>query len=206
MKLVFSALIIIMLVPVLFAQDDEATSTTATLEAVEATDVNVVVEEPKVIETPAPEPTPAEIKKVHESNTFLNVNTKIKNPMDLRDPFKKKAFNVDKKKTDWEAGFMEKSKGFFSNIDDISNVPLSNIYVVGILMGKTRRALVKVGNDPKSLSGQAYILKEGMKLGEDEAELKAILPGGIVLVQKIKNIYEQDEYLETVIPLIAEQQ
>jgi len=78
--------------------------------------------------------------------------------------------------------------------------------VVGILTGKTRRALVKVGNDPKSLSGQAYILKEGMKLGEDEAELKAILPGGIVLVQKIKNIYEQDEYLETVIPLITEQQ
>jgi type IV pilus assembly protein PilP len=45
------------------------------------------------------------------------------------------------------------------------------------------------------------ILKEGMKIGQDEAELKAILPGGIVLVEKIVNVYGQEEFLETVIPI-----
>jgi len=45
------------------------------------------------------------------------------------------------------------------------------------------------------------ILKEGMKIGDDGAELKAILPGGIILVEKIVNVYGQEEYLETVIPI-----
>ena len=45
------------------------------------------------------------------------------------------------------------------------------------------------------------MLREGMKLGPERAELKAILPGGIVVVEKIKNIYNQEEYLETVIPV-----
>ena len=49
--------------------------------------------------------------------------------------------------------------------------------------------------------GPIIILKEGMKIGEDGAELKAILPGGIILVEKIVNVYGQEEYLETVIPI-----
>ena len=40
-----------------------------------------------------------------------------------------------------------------------------------------------------------------MKIGEDGAELKAILPGGIIVVEKIVNVYGQEEYLETVIPI-----
>ena len=49
-------------------------------------------------------------------------------------------------------------------------------------------------------SKEIYLLREGMKVGEDKSEIKAILPGGIVVVEKIRNIYEQDEYIETVIP------
>ena len=45
------------------------------------------------------------------------------------------------------------------------------------------------------------ILREGMKIGADQAELKAILPGGIILVEKITNVYGEEEYLETVIPI-----
>jgi hypothetical protein len=40
-----------------------------------------------------------------------------------------------------------------------------------------------------------------MKLGANKATLRAILPGGLVLVEKNTNIYGEDEYLETVIPL-----
>ncbi len=45
------------------------------------------------------------------------------------------------------------------------------------------------------------ILREGAKIGEDGAELKAIMPGGVILVEKIINVYGQEEYLETVIPI-----
>ncbi len=68
--------------------------------------------------------------------------------------------------------------------------------VVGVLIGRERRAMVKSGD-----GGSIIILKEGMKIGEDGAELKAILPGGIILVEKIVNVYGQEEYLETVIPI-----
>ena len=59
-----------------------------------------------------------------------------------------------------------------------------------------------MGED-KNIDGDSnvYYIKEGMKLGENGAEVKAILPGGIVLVEKIRNVYDQDEYLETVIPV-----
>jgi hypothetical protein len=35
-------------------------------------------------------------------------------------------------------------------------------------------------------------------------DVKAILPGGIILVEKIRNVYDQDEYLETVLPVSSE--
>jgi type IV pilus assembly protein PilP len=41
-----------------------------------------------------------------------------------------------------------------------------------------------------------------MKLGENNAELRAILPGGLILVEKNINIYGEEEYLETVIPIV----
>ena len=40
-----------------------------------------------------------------------------------------------------------------------------------------------------------------MKIGRDKIEVKAILPGGMILVEKITNIYGDDEYIETVIPI-----
>jgi len=73
--------------------------------------------------------------------------------------------------------------------------------VTGIVLGAERRAIVKVvnggGGDDKDTN--IYYLKEGMHVGENGAEVKAILPGGIVLVEKIRNVYDQDEYLETCI-------
>ena len=43
-----------------------------------------------------------------------------------------------------------------------------------------------------------------MVIGENNAVIKAILPGGVVLVEKIKNVYEQDEYLETILTITPE--
>jgi type IV pilus assembly protein PilP len=86
---------------------------------------------------------------------------------------------------------------------------------VGVLLGENRRALAKVANESggdnnrgmsrerEQLSEETFILKEGMLIGENDAELKAILPGGIVLVEKITNVYDQEEYLETIIPITA---
>jgi type IV pilus assembly protein PilP len=40
-----------------------------------------------------------------------------------------------------------------------------------------------------------------MVLGNNNAEIRAILPGGVVLVEKLINVYDQEEYLETILPL-----
>jgi len=132
---------------------------------------------------------------------FFNGNkTKIKNPFRLRDPFKRKRLKLKGSKGRYSA-FLKGS--FFSNLPSIENVPLNNIRVVGVLLGRNRRAMAKIkkGN---SLMKDTYILKEGMRLGRDNAEIKAILPGGIVVVEKIRNVYDKEEYLETVIPITSD--
>ena len=81
----------------------------------------------------------------------------------------------------------------------IDGVPLEDIKITGVMLGKNRRALAQIEG-----SNDNFILKEGMTLGLDDSVLKAILPGGIVLVEKIKNVYDQYEYLETLIPITEE--
>jgi type IV pilus assembly protein PilP len=94
-------------------------------------------------------------------------------------------------------GFKITGKGEYSNINETSleQLNLGALKVVGVLIGKERRALVTAG------SAKITILKEGMKIGPEMVELKAILPGGIVLVEKIVNVYGEEEFLETVIPI-----
>jgi type IV pilus assembly protein PilP len=123
--------------------------------------------------------------------------TKIENPFNLRDPFKAPQTKSDVRS---EKGFKVTGKGEYSNIVDtpLEQVSLSQVKVVGVLIGKERRAMINVGKDSAS---KIVILKEGMKIGPDNAELKAILPGGIVLVEKIINVYGEEEFLETVIPI-----
>ena len=128
---------------------------------------------------------------------FFNGNkTKIKNPFRLRDPFKRKILSLKAKRGKYSA-FLKGN--FFSNLPSIDNVPLNDIKIVGVLLGKKRRAMAKIRNGKDT-----YLLKEGMRLGLDNAEIKAILPGGIVVVEKIKNVYNQEEYLETIIPISSE--
>ena len=130
-----------------------------------------------------------------EAYKFIHSNTFVKNPLDLRDPFKRK---LNKKKN--SSGSKKESRGYYKNYDDsIENKPVEQMKIVGVMTGADRRAMVKIGNLPET-----YILKEGMKIGPNQAEVKAILPGGVILVEKIRNVYDQDEYLETVLPVSNE--
>ena len=128
---------------------------------------------------------------------FFKDKTKIDNPFNLRDPFKAPVNKTEGKKSG--RGFTVTGKGQYSNIGDTAydQISVNSLKVVGVLIGKERRALVHAGKDSKNV----IILKEGVKLGPENAELKAILPGGIVLVEKIVNVYGEEEYLETVIPI-----
>ena len=131
--------------------------------------------------------------------TILKGKSSIKNPFDLRDPFKRELRRKRRSKKDYPG-----TKTVFSNIETIDNAPLDRIKITGILIGKERRAVAKTLDENGKVGDQSYILKEGMKLGENGAEIKAILPGGIVLVEKIRNVYDQDEYLETIIPVASD--
>lgn len=136
-----------------------------------------------------------------EYNLFKS-KTYVKNPLDLRDPFKRK---INKKKSVSQLKAQNHLDGIYTNINSsLDNKPLESIRVTGVVLGSERRAIVKLVNSTTS-TGEAdstiYYLKEGMRIGENGAEVKAILPGGIVLVEKIRNVYDQDEYLETVIPV-----
>ena len=133
---------------------------------------------------------------------FKGEKTNIKKPFQLRDPF------VKKNRTIISTTQIKKKYGTsFTNRGQLNFIKLENMRHVGIFLVKNRKALAKtvagVDRDTGEVkfAKEVYILKEGMRLGENRAEIKAILPGGVVLVERIKNVYEQDEILETILPL-----
>lgn len=133
---------------------------------------------------------------------FKDIKTYIKKPFELRDPFKP---NLRSKSHKRIKSYGAKLKGnTYSNVESIEEVPVSKIKITGVLLGKSRRAIARIISGKDGVNSNSFILKEGMKLGTDGAEIKAILPGGIVLVEKIRNVYDQDEYLETIIPVSSD--
>jgi Tfp pilus assembly protein PilP len=133
------------------------------------------------------------------SFSLFKSKTFVKNPLDLRDPFKRR---INKKKGQSQS--KNRLEGYYSNqAEGIESKPLESIRIIGVLIGKERRAIAKISNG-RFLLNDIYYLKEGMKIGPNGAEVKAILPGGVVLVEKIRNVYDQDEYLETVLPVSSE--
>jgi len=138
-----------------------------------------------------------------ESGTAFSLfksKTYVKNPMDLRDPFKRR---INKKKGVQTADKAQDTGIYTNQLERIEDKPIESIRIVGVMIGKERRAMAKIAAG-KKLGTEVYFIKEGMKIGPNGAEVKAILPGGIVLVEKIRNVYDQDEYLETVIPVSNE--
>ena len=118
--------------------------------------------------------------------------TKIPNAFDLRDPFRPPMLSNSRKQSRGTKSLMR--DGVYTNIVSAGVGDIDTLQIVGVMIGKERRALAKVGS-------QVVVLREGMLIGKDNAELKAIHPGGIILVEKLVNVYGEEEYLETVIPI-----
>jgi len=133
-----------------------------------------------------------------ELDHFFKTKTKINNPLELRDPFKSPVFKKVKEKKENDTDDLKIEDGVYSNkkTQDLNSLNVSSLRIDGVLIGKERRAIAKMPG-----TNTVIVLKEGMKIGSDGAELKAILPGGIILVEKIINVYGQEEFLETVIPI-----
>jgi type IV pilus assembly protein PilP len=133
------------------------------------------------------------------AKNFFKDKSKIEEPFSLRDPFLSPPLKKAVKKENKVEKLELNEKGEFSNVKEtpLDQISITEIKVVGVLIGKERRAMVNSGKE----GSKVIILKEGMKIGPEETELKAILPGGIVLVEKITNVYGEEEFLETVIPI-----
>ncbi len=140
------------------------------------------------------------------SGDYIQQVTKIEKPFELRDPFKPPRIKMKTIAKVKEGGYRN---GIYTNIPSINELEMGNFRIVGILVGKERRAMAKLNKKSKNKQSEVsanatFILQEGMKIGQEQAELKAILPGGVVFVEKITNVYGQDEYLETVMPISQE--
>lgn len=134
---------------------------------------------------------------------FFKDKTRIENPLELRDPFKSpQTRGQSRRRNDIK---FKRGDGLYSNIsqDNLRDWNIYEIKVVGVMIGKERRAMITKGGDgsPSPGGSKVVVIKEGVTIGPDNAEVKAILPGGIILVEKIINVYGQEEYLETVIPI-----
>lgn len=120
--------------------------------------------------------------------------TSIENPFDLRDPFRAPLMRrgVDEKNKERA----KNESGIYTNINPMGSLELEGLTIVGVIIGKERYALAKIGTRKDTVK-----LIEGTRIGRDGAELKAIHPGGVILVEKLVNVYGEEEYLETVIPI-----
>ncbi len=129
---------------------------------------------------------------------FKKAGVKIKDAMSLRDPFRRENRKGSGPKSGRGRILVDDK---FSNLPVMGKVTLDSIKIVGVLLGENRRAIARLMDSGGKVGNSTIIIKEGMKLGLNDAEVKAIVPGGIVIAEKIRNVYEEDEYIETVIPI-----
>lgn len=132
---------------------------------------------------------------------FFKDKTRIENPLELRDPFKSPQSKGGSKRQGGNK--FKRGENAYSNVaqDNLRDWNIYDIRVQGVMIGKERRAIITRGGEAPAAGQKVVVIKEGSVIGPDNAEVKAILPGGIILVEKIINVYGQEEYLETVIPI-----
>ena len=122
--------------------------------------------------------------------SMFDTHTSIPEPFKLRDPFQNPKFKSEKKEKR-----EQRLSGVWNEERKLSqDVKLDSLDITGVLIGKNRRVLIKVGD-------VVYKFKEEDNIGPNGPKIKAILPGGIILVEQITNIYGEAEYIETAIPL-----
>jgi hypothetical protein len=129
----------------------------------------------------------------------LKGKTELKDPLGLRDPFKAPMRKKIEKPQDSKTGTLGKDNVYRNVQMDYGSIDPRNLTIVGVLVGKEKRAFAKSG-------ASVVVLKEGMEIGSGTSAmiLKAILPGGVVFVEKVVNVYGQEEYLETIIPITVQ--
>lgn len=133
---------------------------------------------------------------------FFKDKTRIENPLELRDPFKAPQSKGGPRKQGGNK--YRRGDSEYSNLteENLRDWIIYDIRVLGVMIGKERRAMISRGAEAAGAEAQkVVVVKEGSLIGPDNAEVKAILPGGIILVEKIINVYGQEEYLETVVPI-----
>lgn len=135
------------------------------------------------------------VDRVEKLEDFFKDKSELQNPFSIRDPFKAPfSGQLAKEEGKGKAIILGNE---FTNVSTIAVTPLNKIKIVGTIVGENRKAIAQVEGDVKN----SFFITEGMKLGTEQAELKAILPAGVVLVERITNVYGQEEYLETIIPI-----
>ncbi len=148
-------------------------------------------------------PTDSSATSKSSLDEFFKDKTRIENPLQLRDPFKSPQLRGQQKRQS-QNRFL-RGQGDYSNIaqENLRDWNVHDIRVVGVMIGKQRRAIITRGGEAPAgaKGGRVVVIKEGQEIGPDKAVVKAILPGGIILVEKIINVYGQEEYLETVVPI-----
>ena len=90
--------------------------------------------------------------------------TEIENPMELRDPFLAPRIKVQK-----DSKVLGKvSKGVYSNIPQLGDVRLDDIEITGVIIGKERRAFIKIKNAQGNWQLLKPIDKSQISIGLDE--------------------------------------
>lgn len=125
-------------------------------------------------------------QKAKLDDIFRN-KTSIKNPFSLRDPFQSPKF-----KSATNRSRIDRTNGVLDNIPTYNEAfDVNKVIVVGVLIGKERRVVIKFGSDRGGQETSMFTYREGDRIGNDGPEIKAILPGGIILVEQITNVYGQ---------------
>lgn len=129
-----------------------------------------------------------------ENPPFANVETTIKDPLQLRDPFKSPQGQVIDQQLPTNTSSTGLRDGIYTNLPNLAEITLDNIQVKGIIYGP--RAVANISTQGSMTSTP---IREGEKIQQGTVTLKAILPRGLVFVEQITNVYGKPEYLETVI-------
>ena len=126
------------------------------------------------------------LEKIFEGKTDIEDISEIRDPF-LKPP--KEEGNVDLSK---------RNSGIWDYEEKLTDkVNVNELEVTGVLIGPTRRVLIK----PKKSSSKTYRFEEGESVGTNGPVVKAILPGGVILAERINNIYGEPEFIETVVPI-----
>ncbi|HNY63906.1 MAG TPA: pilus assembly protein PilP [Deltaproteobacteria bacterium] len=83
--------------------------------------------------------------------------------------------------------------------DPLQKISLSQIYLVGVIMGKDKRALIQES------SGMGFIIKEGTLVGENSGIVTGIRPDGVTIRQHFKDYMGRVNTREVVLSLKKEE-